>query len=108
MNKFIILLLASVTLSFNSYAHSNSQSETKAQLTSILTDFLSNKVADDFKNHDSFWADDLIYTSSAGLRFNKAYILDGIKEQASSKEKLTIQLLLMIVLKFKFSLEMPS
>ena len=41
--------------------------------------------------HQSFWADDLIYTSSAGLRFGKAEILAGYEssgeEAASSSDE---------------------
>lgn len=44
-------------------------------LEAMLHDFLANSSTEDA--HASFWADDLIYTSSAGLRFGKADIMAG-------------------------------
>lgn len=46
-------------------------------LTVIVQDFLANAGNEDA--HARFWADDLIYTSSAGLRFGKAEIMEGFK-----------------------------
>lgn len=50
----------------------------KADLHVLLDNFLANSVKDDLKNHQRFWADDLIYTSSSGERFDKSVIIDGI------------------------------
>jgi len=44
-------------------------------LTAMLEDFLA--ASDEQASHASFWADDLIYTSSAGLRFGKSEIMAG-------------------------------
>ncbi|MDH5455332.1 MAG: nuclear transport factor 2 family protein [Gammaproteobacteria bacterium] len=65
------------------------------ELSSMLHHFLAHshtKAA-----HESFWADDLVYTSSAGLRFGKADILAGYDEaeeaepaQASDAELPTV------------------
>lgn len=46
-------------------------------LTQMLQDFLAN--ADKEAAHESFWADDLVYSSSAGLRFGKADIMAGFE-----------------------------
>ena len=43
------------------------ESEQKAVLTAMLHKFLGS--SDQREAHVSFWADDLVYTSSAGLRF---------------------------------------
>ncbi|MFD2166977.1 nuclear transport factor 2 family protein [Thalassotalea euphylliae] len=61
----------------------NAQPADKAVLEQLLNDFLANSVQDDKKNHDRFWADDLIYTSSSGTRFDKAFIMKGINDSAS-------------------------
>ena len=45
------------------------------ELTGMLQDFLAN--AHKEAAHRRFWADDLVYSSSAGLRFGKAEILAG-------------------------------
>ena len=39
--------------------------------------------------HERFWADDLIYTSSAGARFGKAEILAGLEDAASTAATVT-------------------
>lgn len=46
-------------------------------LSSLLQNFLAN--ADKEEAHASFWADDLVYSSSAGLRFGKADIMEGFE-----------------------------
>jgi hypothetical protein len=46
------------------------------QLTQILNEFLAGASVNDLDAHKRFWADDLIYTSSSGERFNKAEILE--------------------------------
>lgn len=42
-------------------------------LNSMLENFLAKSYTE--VAHDAFWADDLVYTSSAGLRFGKADIM---------------------------------
>ena len=44
-------------------------------LTAMLHDFLANSST--VAAHEKFWADDLVYSSSAGARFGKADILQG-------------------------------
>lgn len=46
-----------------------------AELTALLHDFLAN--VDTAAAHDRLWAPDLIYTSSSGLRFGKATIMES-------------------------------
>lgn len=42
-----------------------------------LRHFLAN--VDDRDTHDRFWSEDLVYTSSAGLRFGKDTIMEGFE-----------------------------
>ncbi len=49
----------------------------EAELTTLLHEFMAGASVNDAKIHDRFWAEDLIYTSSAGLRFGKQQIMDG-------------------------------
>lgn len=58
---------------------SASYANDKEELNTLLNNFLANTVKDDLKNHQRFWADDLIYTSSSGTRFDKSVIISGIK-----------------------------
>lgn len=47
------------------------------ELTAILHEFLA--AADEEQAHARFWAEDLVYSSSAGLRFGKADIMAGFE-----------------------------
>ncbi len=47
-------------------------------LTALLENFLGD--VDSRATHDRFWAEDLVYTSSAGLRFGKDQIMAGFDE----------------------------
>lgn len=47
----------------------------EADLRMLLNDFLAG--VSKAETHDRFWADDLIYTSSAGTRTSKAEIMKG-------------------------------
>jgi len=60
----------------------NGQAPTKAdaaELTSLLNEFLAGASKNDPAVHERFWADDLIYTRSTGVRTNKKEILDGLR-----------------------------
>lgn len=50
----------------------------EAELEAALRAFLAG--ADQRSVHETFWAEDLIYTSSAGERFGKSDILAGFEE----------------------------
>ena len=56
------------------------------ELTKLLNDFLAGASRDDAAVHDRFWADDLIYTRSAGKRVNKSEILANLKPQPGEPE----------------------
>ena len=60
-------------------------------LTRILNEFMAGASVNDAAAHERFWDDDLVYTSSAGLRFGKADILEGLAAEAeSSAEEPTV------------------
>ena len=50
-----------------------------AELTKLLNDFLAGASRNDPAVHDRFWADDLIYTRSAGRRVNKAEVMHDVR-----------------------------
>src|ERR1041385_1994515 len=56
-----------------------------AELTKLLQDFLAGASRNDAVVHERFWADDLIYTASAGRRIGKADILREVKEEGPPK-----------------------
>jgi len=78
MMKKISLVLACVLFA------PSSQASDVEELTSMLHDFLANSATR--AAHERFWADDLVYSSSAGLRFGKADILDGFESADEEAE----------------------
>jgi hypothetical protein len=53
---------------------------TRAEITALLTSFLAPEQNPTRAAHERFWADDLVYTSSAGKVTNKAEILKSFDE----------------------------
>ncbi|HEX7295580.1 MAG TPA: nuclear transport factor 2 family protein, partial [Pyrinomonadaceae bacterium] len=56
-----------------------------AELTKLLNDFLAGASRNDAQVHDAFWADDLIYTRSAGARVNKAEVMRNVRSAPPPK-----------------------
>lgn len=50
-----------------------------AELTRLLNEFLAGASRNDAAIHDRFWADDLIYTRSAGRRVTKADVMRDVR-----------------------------
>src|SRR5947209_920878 len=55
------------------------------ELTRLLNEFLAGAGRNDAAVHDRFWADDLIYTRSAGVRTTKAEIMNGLRSAPPTK-----------------------
>lgn len=49
------------------------------ELTQLLRDFLEGASINDHEMHDRFWAEDLIYTSSSGVRRDKEQTMEGVR-----------------------------
>lgn len=56
-----------------------------AELTRLLNEFLAGASKNDASVHDRFWADDLIYTRSAGVRINKEELMKGVRSASALK-----------------------
>lgn len=61
------------------------------QLTQLVRDFLANVPKGDKKVFDSFFADDVIYTRSAGVTVDKAEILRNVDVRAVSEPQATYE-----------------
>ena len=59
--------------------HANDRS-TEEKLVNLLNEFLYGASVNDAEVHDRFWADDLIYTSSAGERYGKDAIMRSLED----------------------------
>ena len=70
-----LLPLLAVAISSPAFANDD-----KDVLTAKLQHFLAN--ADKREVHEAFWADDLVYSSSSGLRFGKADIMQSFDTAA--------------------------
>ena len=69
---FITLLLL---MSSTAYA------DDRAELTALLAEFLDGATRNDPAVHNKYWAEELIYTSSAGRRFGKAELMQGVNSR---------------------------
>jgi len=56
-------------------------------LRRLLDEFLAGASRNDPAVHERFWAEDLVYTSSAGKRMGKADILSDVRSSVSKEEK---------------------
>lgn len=50
------------------------------ELRELLDEFMAGASVNDAAVHDRFWAEDLVYTSSAGERFGKDRIMAGLAD----------------------------
>lgn len=55
------------------------------ELKRLLNEFLAGAGHNDAAVHDRFWADDLIYTRSAGVRISKAELMKGVRTAPAPK-----------------------
>ena len=55
------------------------------ELTKLLQDFLAGAGKNDAAMHERFWADDLIYTGSAGRRIGKTDLMREVREEGPPK-----------------------
>lgn len=80
--RFVLLFaLAGFFPTIDAYAGEPSPPDatrTRNEITTMLTTFLTPAVNNSAAGHERFWADDLVYTSSAGKVTNKADILKAI------------------------------
>lgn len=73
------LTLPLLLLSMLARAAAQTDAPAAAELTTLVRDFLKGAGRDDVAAHDRFWADDLIYTASAGRRMGKAEIMAEVR-----------------------------
>ncbi len=76
---FILIVIATAT-SFNAQTAPDA-----GKLTRLLNEFLAGAGRNDAAIHDRFWADDVIYTRSIGVRENKKQLMAGLKHPTERK-----------------------
>jgi hypothetical protein len=75
-------ILALLIMCVSCYAQTAPDS---AELTKLLKDFLAGASRNDAAMHDRFWAEDLIYTRSAGRRIGKADVMRDVRSAPQPK-----------------------
>jgi len=78
----LLLLVAALVLPLHLHAQSAPDA---AELTRLLKDFLAGASRNDAAMHDRFWAEDLIYTGSGGVRRGKAEIMASVREEGPAE-----------------------
>jgi len=83
--KILLVFLTALSMSISPVADAASDEEV---LTQMLNEFLAGASVNDVAAHERFWDDDLVYTSSRGLRYGKADILAGLNsgEETAAEE----------------------
>lgn len=79
----VLLLLMASTVAAQTVA--TQPAPDAAELTRLLNDFLAGASRNDAEVHDRFWAEDLIYTRSAGRRVTKAEIMKDVRSAPAPK-----------------------
>lgn len=74
LRKLLLLTLAALLATV-----ARAEAPAAAEITQLLETFLAGASRNDVAVHERFWADDLIYTRSAGVRVGKAEILENAR-----------------------------
>lgn len=82
MKKFFCCALIIVSAVLNLQAQT---APAAAELTKLLNDFLAGASHNDVAMHERFWAEDVIYTGSAGRRRGKAEIMKDVRSAPAPK-----------------------
>lgn len=78
--KLVLLLLGLIATSAALTASAEpARAPAAEELTQLLEYFLDGASRNDVAVHDRFWADDLVYTRSAGVRMGKTEILENAR-----------------------------
>jgi ketosteroid isomerase-like protein len=83
MNKVVLAVISLLLTAAAALAQAAAPDA--AELTKLLNDFLAGASRNDPAVHERFWADDLIYTRSAGRRISKADIMRDLREAPAPK-----------------------
>ena len=79
-------ILSIAVLTMMSFLSANAQTAPAAgELTKLLNEFLAGASRNDPTVHDRFWAEDVIYTGSAGRRRGKADIMRDVRAAPAPK-----------------------
>lgn len=84
--KWLIAILLAFLLAPAAQGEAAAPAPDAQELTRLLEEFLAGASRNDVAAHERFWADDLIYTRSAGMRLGKAEILADVRSGPHTAE----------------------
>jgi ketosteroid isomerase-like protein len=82
MHKLPLIAIVILIAAYGAFAQTAPDA---AELTRLLNEFLAGASRGDAAVHERFWADDLIYTRSAGRRVTKAEVMRGVRSEPAPK-----------------------
>jgi hypothetical protein len=82
MNRILSLVFLMFTVPIGMHAQTAPAAD---ELTKLLKEFLAGASRNDAAIHDRFWAEDLIYTGSAGRRRGKAEVMRDVRSSPAPK-----------------------
>jgi len=85
--SLFVLLLSTILVLADPSASPSATAPDGDALKQLLKEFLDGAGRNDLAVHERFWADELIYTRSAGQRLSKADILREMKAEAAAPKK---------------------
>ena len=85
MSIGLLLALTAATAAFGQPVSSPNADKTRADITALLTNFLSPAQNSKAEVHDRFWAKDVVYTGSSGAVRTKAEIMKTFSEPPTSE-----------------------
>lgn len=86
MSRIVSVAIVVIVLALGAHAQTTPAVAPDAgELTKLLTEFLAGASRNDAAVHDRFWAEDVIYTGSAGRRRGKAEIMRDVRAAPAHK-----------------------
>jgi Domain of unknown function (DUF4440) len=85
MLLFTLLGLFATITAYGGDASPPDAARTRSEIAALLTTFLTPAINNSAAGHERFWADDLVYTSSAGLVKSKADILKSFADKPKAE-----------------------
>jgi len=85
MKRIISVVALTMVLALSANAQTNTAAPDAGELTKLLNEFLAGASRNDAGVHDRFWAEDVIYTGSAGRRRGKADIMRDVRAAPAPK-----------------------
>ena len=85
VSRITFMLMPAIAISIMAFGLRAQTAPDSNELTKLLKEFLAGASRNDAAVHERFWADDVIYTGSAGRRRGKADIMKDVRSAPAPK-----------------------